>query len=439
MADNNSPPNIILMIADDLGFGDLGCYGSNIATPRLDGMAAEGVRFRNFTSASAVCSPARASLLTGRYPTRVGVPGVLWPYCGKGLADSETTIAQMLKPGGYSTMCIGKWHLGSEPQYLPTNRGFDDYLGIPYSSDMDPLPLLRRAAVVEQPTNLNTLVARYTDEAVKFINRSTGNPFFLYMAYGTPHLPLVASQQFRGRSGLGLYGDAVQEIDWSAGRILDAVSASGLDGNTLVIFTSDHGAWYQGSVGKLHGMKAETFEGGVRVPFIARFPGRIPAGLLSGAVASSMDVLPTLARLTGAGLPGQPLDGIDIWPLMTGDRGESNRDVLLYFDQWHIQCARLGKWKLHVARYNTPPWTPDPKPGRFNLPLPQPELYDLEADPEESYDVSADNQMIVAYIRARIEALVPTFPQDVGDAWRNTMQTPVDYTPPGAWPVRRTG
>lgn len=427
-------PNVVLIIADDLGYGDLGCYGSKIQTPRLDGMASEGVRFTEYCAAAPVCSPSRAALLTGRYPVRVGVPGVLWPDSPNGLPDTEKTLAQLLQDRGYRTMCCGKWHLGSAPQFLPTNRGFNEYFGIPYSSDMSPLVLLHNTDVVEKSCNPDTFTSRYTKQAVDFIGRQNQAPFFLYLAYTTPHLPLAVSGGFRGRSGLGLYGDSVQEIDWSVGQVLDAVSANGLDSNTLVMFTSDHGRWFQGSAGKLRGMKGETFEGGVKVPFIARFPNRIPPGSVANGLASAMDVLPTMAGLTGSALPPLPLDGVDIWPMLTGDRAEAERDVLLYFDQWHAQCGRLGKWKLHVSRYNSPPWTPDPKPGRFNLPLWQ-ELYDLEADPEESYDVSAENPMVAAYIRARMEALIPGFPDEVVNAWRDTMQRSVEYSPAGAWPV----
>lgn len=432
-------PNIIFILADDLGYGDLGSYGSQLGTPRLDGMASEGVRFEQFYSASPVCSPSRAALMTGRYPTRVGIPVVLQPDSTTGLPDSETTLAQMLKASNYNTMCIGKWHLGSLPQFLPTNRGFDEYFGIPYSNDMWPSVLVYNTEVVEQPVSLATLTARYTEQALQFIARSRNSPFFLYLAHAMPHLPLAASPRFRCKSGMGLYGDAVQEIDWSVGQILDALSTNGVAEQTLVMFSSDNGPWFQGSAGKLRGAKGGTFEGGVREPFIARFPGRIPQGLVSRGVASMMDILPTVARLSNARLPDQPLDGVDIWPLLTGDSTAVDRDVLLYFDYWDAQCARLGRWKLHVSRHNTPPWTPEPKAGCMNLPLPRPELYDLEAGPDESYDVAADNPQIVADIRARMEALIATFPDQVTTAWRYTTGLAVEDTPSGAWPVWKGG
>jgi arylsulfatase len=430
-------PNIVLICADDLGYGDLGCYGSKIRTPNIDRIAQEGIRFTQYYSSSPLCSPARAALLTGRYPPRVGVPFVLMSSDKVGLATSETTLAQTLKTRGYSTMCVGKWHLGTMPQYLPTNRGFDEYLGIPYSNDMWPRPLLYNTEVIESPVDLDTLTLRYTVESVRFINRSKDKPFFLYLATAMPHIPLAASERFRGKSPLGPYGDAVEETDWSIGEVMRALSDNGLDDNTLVLFTSDNGPWYQGSAGRLRGRKGETWEGGVRVPFIARCPSRIPAGLVSRAVVSAMDIHPTLTRLSGAALPDRPVDGVDIWPLLSGEKEQVERDLLLYFDYWNMQCARLGKWKLHVSRYDGQAWAPEPAGGRLNLPLPRPELYDLEADPEESYDVASGNPGVVDDIRARMEAMLPSFPDQVRTAWQETMNYQVIDTPAGAFPVRK--
>ena len=272
------PPNIVMIYVDDLGYGDLGCYGSNIRTPNLDRMAAEGVRFTQFYSANPVCSPARAALLTGRYPTRTGVPNVIMAPDKTGLSPSETTLAALLKPQGYKTMCIGKWHLGHQPQYLPTNRGFDEYYGIPYSNDMTPRPLMHNTEVLEEPAVLETLTPRYTQQALQFVERSKDSPFFLYMPHTFPHIPLAASPRFRGKSPLGLYGDVVEELDWSVGEVLAKLKQTGLDNQTLVMFSSDNGPWYQGSPGQLRGRKGSTYEGGVREPFLARFPGRIPRG-----------------------------------------------------------------------------------------------------------------------------------------------------------------
>jgi arylsulfatase A len=431
----SAQPNVILIYADDLGYGDLGCYGSKIPTPNLDQMAADGARFVNFYSASPVCSPSRAALLTGRYPPRVNVPRVLGPGEDAGLPESETTMAQMLKSAGYRTMCIGKWHLGSLPKYLPTNRGFDEYFGIPYSNDMWPRPLMYNTDVVEQPAALDTLTARYTEQAVNFIGRSRGAPFFLYMPHTFPHVPLAASPRFQGKSGMGLYADVVQELDWSVGQVLAALADNGVDNNTLVIFSSDNGPWWQGSQGRLRGRKGETYEGGMREPFLARFPGMIPAGTLSNGIANTMDLMPTLARLCNAPLPGNPLDGIDIWPLLSGQQDQIERDIFLYFDDIFIQCARLGRWKLHVTRYNTRAWSPAPASGKINLPLPKPELYDLEKDPQEAYDCALMHQDIVADMRARITRLLPTFPQGVIDAWQDTMRRQVVDAPDDGLPI----
>jgi arylsulfatase len=428
------PPNVVLIYADDLGYGDLGVYGSRIRTPNLDRMAGEGARLTQFYSANPVCSPSRAALLTGRYPTRAGVPRVLFPRDTTGLPDSESTLAQVLKQRQYKTMCIGKWHLGHLPPYLPTSRGFDEYFGIPYSNDMSPRVLLHNTETVEQEAALETLTPRYTEQAVSFIERSKDSPFFLYMPHTYPHIPLGASPRFRGKSPFGLYGDVVEELDWSVGEVLAAVKRHGLDSNTLVMFSSDNGPWYLGSPGRLRGRKGSTYEGGVRVPFLARFPGRIPKGLAPAGVAATIDVLPTVARLCGASLPPQPLDGVDIWPLLTGARREVPREMLLYFDDWNLQCARQGKWKLHVARYNSFAYGPAPQSGRVNVPLAKPELYDLEADPDESYDAAPGNPQVVAGMLAKIETLVAGFPREVQEAWTATRGRKPAPTATGALP-----
>lgn len=428
-------PNIVMILADDLGFGDLGCYGSNIPTPNLDGMAADGVRFDHFYSASPVCSPSRAALLTGRYPTRVGVPNVLLPADTSGLSLSETILPQVLKPLNYSTMCIGKWHVGSQPGYMPTDRGFDQFFGVPYSNDLSPLPLMANAQTVEQQATQETLTSRFTGQAVNYINNAGGSPFFMYLAYTAPHVPLAVTGPFKGKSGMGSYGDVVAELDWGVGQVLAALKAQNIDNNTLVMFASDNGPWYQGSPGKLRGRKGETYEGGVREPFLARWPGRIPSGQTTSAVATMMDIFPTVAGLTGAGLPAQ-MDGVDIFPLLSGRVTSVDHDTFFYFDAWNLQCARLGNWKLHVARYNSPPWLPDPPGGRFNLPL-TPELYNVQTDPEESYDVASEHPDIVADIRNRILAALPGFPSQVQDAWTATMSRKVMWTWDGSMPVKQ--
>ena len=438
------PPNFVLILCDDLGFGDLHSYGSQIQTPNIDVMAREGVRFEQFYATSNVCSPSRASLLTGRYATRVGVPDVLPSNATAGLSLSEMTLAEMLKPVGYKTMAVGKWHLGQTVPYLPTSRGFDHYYGIPYSNDMSPSVLLQDTTVIESPVVLNTLTQRYTQQATNFIQASKNAPFFLYLAHTFPHIPLAASTAFQGKSGQGLYGDVVEELDWSVGQVLQSLKDNGVDSNTLVMLTSDNGPWYLGSPGKLRGRKGWSYEGGVREPFIARWPGRIPTqarsafGRVSDVVATTMDILPTIAHLSNASLPSKPLDGVDIWPVLSGDQTSVDRDLFLYFDSWNLQCARLGPWKLHVSRYNSFAYSPDPIGGRLNLPLQSPELYNLELDADESYDVAAENPQIVAQIQARIQQLLPTFPSDVMNAWQTTMNTKVVYTPDGALPGAQT-
>ncbi len=434
MQPGKHPPNIVFIYADDLGYGDLGCYGSSIPTPNLDRLSTEGIRFTQFYSANPVCSPSRAALLTGRYPTRVGVPRVLFPTDTAGLPDSEVTIAQVLKAVGYKTMCIGKWHLGHLPQFLPTNRGFDEYFGIPYSNDMTPRPLMHNLQVLEEPARLETLTQRYTDQAIRFIERSKDGPFFLYMPHTYPHIPLGASERFRGKSPAGLYGDVVEELDWSVGQVMETLKKLGIDDNTLVMFSSDNGPWYQGSPGKLRGRKGTTYEGGVREPFIARFPGRIPAGIICNGISSTLDILPTVARLCGAGLPSKPVDGIDIWPLLAGEKQTIERETLLYFDDWYVQCARWGRWKLHFARYNSAAYNPAPPGGRINLPLPRPELYDLERDQDESYDMAPENPEVVKEISARVERLVAGFPEEVKKAYRETRSKQVGDSSVGQVP-----
>jgi len=434
-ADSTTPPNIIVILADDLGYGDLSCYGSAIDTPNIDQMAGDGVRFTQFDSASPVCTPSRAAWLTGRYPTRYGLPRVLDSSDKYGLPDSETTIAQMLKGAGYSTMAVGKWHLGSLPQYMPTNHGFDEFFGIPYSIDQGTRPLMHNLDIVEQPATLETLTQRYTASAVDYITRARTNPFFLYMGHSYPHLPLAVSSSFSAKSNEGLYGDVVQEIDWSVGQVLQAVKDNGLDSNTLVIFSSDHGPWFQGSPGRLRGRKGETFEGGVRIPFIARYPGLIPSGQVQKAFATSMDLLPTLGRLAGAMLPGLPLDGVDIRGLLTGDVSSVSRDTFLYFNDVYLQAARNGNWKLHVSRFNSPPFYPAPAEGRLNLPLPSAELYDVSRDLDESHDRSIRNPSVVADLQGRIARALQSFPPDIQDAYARTMKTPVQGTPAGCSPA----
>jgi arylsulfatase A len=319
--------------------------------------------------------------------------------------------------------------------FLPTDHGFDEFYGLLYSHDMSPLPLFHNTEIIEDPVNLATLTPRYNEQAAKFIADAGDSPFFLYLAHFLPHIPIAPSKEYRGKSSLGPYGDAVSEIDGSVGQILAALKANGLDENTLVMLTSDHGPWYQGSAGNLKKRKGDTFEGGVRVPFIARFPGQIPRGSVNSGLASNMDILPTLARICSAPLPANAIDGIDIWPLLAGTADEIERDVLLYFDGWYLQCARLGKWKLHLTRYNAAAWGPAPPEGFLNLPLPRPELYNLDLDPGENFDVADANPEIVASIRARAETMIADFPRQVTDGWSFVQSLKVESTTSGALPI----
>ncbi len=432
-SDAKRPPNIIFIFTDDLGYGDISPYGSRIDTPNLARMAEEGVKLNHFY-ASPVCSTSRAALLTGRYGVRSGVPGVLQPWDRYGMSMSETTVADMLKARGYRTMCVGKWHLGLG-QYLPTRRGFDDYYGIPYSNDQDPSILMHGTQIVEQPVDQDTITKRYTQTSINFIEESKDQPFFLYLAHTFPHSPPAASRQFQGKSGLGLYGDSVMEIDWSTGQIFETLRNLGLDENTLVIFSSDNGPWFQGRPGSLRGRKGDTFEGGVRVPFLARFPGVLPKGKTIDSMASTLDMLPTFAGLAGAALPDNPLDGVDILPVLSGATESVPRPLYLYFHEWDLQCARMGKWKIHVARGNAASYGPTPAVGRMNLRLMFPELYDMELDPDESYNVAQENQRVVRDMQSRINAMLPSLPAQVQASWKATMARPVDPNKDGEWPT----
>lgn len=401
------PPNFVVILVDDMGYQDLGCFGSPmIATPRVDGMAREGVRFTSFY-AQPVCTPSRAALMTGCYPMRVGLPNVLGAKANIGISSSEITLAQLLKGRGYATACIGKWHLGHHPQFLPTRHGFDSYYGLPYSNDMDkngapPIPLIRGEKIIEQPADLNTLTQRYTKEAVKFIEANKDRPFFLYLPHTMVHVPLAVSDAFRGKSKRGLYGDAAEEIDWSTGQILDTIKRLGLDDNTLVLFTSDNGPWLVkkengGCALPLRDGKGTTYEGGVRVPCVVRWPGKIPAGQVCDEMVTEMDILPTFARLAGTKEPtDRIIDGKDVWPLMTGSKGAvSPHETLFMYRANRLQAMRSGKWKLILPQ--------DGQPGA---------LYDLHADIGETKDLSDAYPTIVK----RLSDLAQKCREDIGDA-----------------------
>lgn len=421
-----SPKNVILMICDDLGYGDLRCYGSQLPTPNLDRLAARGMRFTRCTAAHPICSAARGALLTGRYAQKSHTSPVYWPFSETGMDTDETTIANLFHDRGYRTKAIGKWHLGHLPQYLPTSRGFDSYYGVPWSDDMHPLPLMRDTAIVEADTDRTLLTPRYTDEALSFINDASEKPFFLYLAFSYPHDPANASPRFLGKSGFGLYGDAVAEIDWSVGEITHALKQRKLLDDTLIIFTSDHGCWFQGDMGHLRGRKSSTFEGGFRVPFLAHWPAAIPAGTVSQAWTSNLDVLPTLVALSELDRPKLPLDGIDISSALIHHNEEFSRPAILYFTPFSggsgfrgldLHCARKGKWKLRLAQLTGEIYINDYTAGRESYWLPRPELYDLEANPGESYDVATLHPGIVQAIMEDVLTQMKTMPQDVQDAF----------------------
>ena len=421
-------PNIVIILADDLGYGDLGCYGHpTIRTPNLDRMAAEGMRFTDFYSAAEVCTPSRAALLTGRYAIRSGMCNdqyrVLRRISQGGLPADEITLAQTLKAKGYSTAQIGKWHLGvwsNDPAHHPRKHGFDFSFGLPHSNDMNPTlaapkgatarldqnpewwnaPLYRNEELVEQPADQTTLTRRYTEEAVKFIREHKSGPFFVYFAHTFPHVPLFASKKFSGQSPRGLYGDVAEELDWSVGQLLDTLRGEGLDKNTLVFFTSDNGPWLimgraGGSAGLLREGKGSTWEGGMREPGIAWWPGRVPAGSVCHEVACTMDLFTTSARLAGAAVPGdRDIDGLDIRPLLFGN-GTVERGAYMFYRGTQLYAARLGRWKAHFL---TQPGYGAPNPKPHDPPL----LFDLQADPGESFNVAADHAAVIEQIKAAV-------------------------------------
>ncbi len=428
-----TPPNIVIIFTDDQGYQDVGCFGSpNISTPNLDQMAKDGARFTNFYASQPVCSASRASLLTGCYPNRLGIHGAYSPYVGKGLNSNEVTIAELLKPLGYATAMYGKWHLGSEPELLPTRQGFDEYFGIPYSNDMWPyhpwqgsvfnfpeLPLIENETVIDTLEDQSMITTQYTERAVNFISRKKSEPFFLYVAHNMPHVPLFVSEKFKGKSKAGLYGDVIEEIDWSTGKILKALEANGLEENTLVIFTSDNGPWL--SYGKHSGValplregKGTAWEGGVRVPCIMRWKGKIPDGITISQPAMTIDVLPTIANLTGAKLPDQTIDGEAMNDLMLGKKEIAPHHEAYYFyyyqNELHAVMSGDGRWKLYFPhRYRTlngREGTNDGIPIDYEyVSLEQMELYDLSNDISETSNVFSQHPAIVEQLQEYAESI----------------------------------
>jgi len=427
------PPNIVIIITDDQGYGDVGCFGARgFETPNLDRLAREGRRFTNFHVAQPVCSASRTALLTGCYPNRIGIHGALGPSAKNGIADGETTLAQLLKQRGYATGIAGKWHLGHHPRFLPVHHGFDEYLGLPYSNDMwpkhpeakqgsyPPLPLIEDDRIVDSSVTDDDqarLTGLYTQHALAFITRHKDHPFFFYLAHSMPHVPLHVSDRFRGKSRQGLYGDVIEEIDDSVGQVLRALEVNGLKQNTLVIFTTDNGPWlsygdHAGSAGPLREGKGTCWEGGVRVPCIMRWPGMIPAGTTSNAMLMTIDLLPTLARLVGAELPEHPIDGLDVWPLLAGQPGATNpHDAYVYYyevNQLQAIVSGDGRWKLQLPHtYNSLGGRPGGHggvPARYtSKKIAQPELYDLANDVGETSDVAARHPDVVTRLLAVAE------------------------------------
>jgi arylsulfatase len=443
-------PNVVIIFTDDQGYADVGVFGAQgFHTPNLDRLAAEGCIFRNFHVAQPVCSASRAALLTGCYPNRIGIHGALGPRSKMGLSDQEVTLGQLFKQRGYATAIYGKWHLGDAPQFLPGRHGFDEYFGLPYSNDMWPLhpdllkfavddprrqrypdlPLFENDRVVIPKVtheDQNQLTTWYAEHAVKFIEQNKQRPFFLYLAHNLPHVPLHVSDKFRGKTARGLYGDVIEEIDWSVGQVLDALKRNGLEQNTWVIFTSDNGPWlsygtHAGSAYPLREGKGTCWEGGTREPCLMRWPGKIPAGAESKDMLMSLDLLPTFAKLIGAELPKNKIDGLDVWPIISRQPGAKNPHASYWFyyevNQLQAVTSGDGRWKLQLPHtYRT---LAGRAGGREGLPasyeqrkLDKAELYDLVNDVSETTNVADQHPEIVQ----RLEAEAERAREELGDA-----------------------
>jgi arylsulfatase len=448
-------PNIVLILTDDQGYGDLGCYGAkDIRTPVLDQMARDGMRFTDFYVSQAVCSASRASLMTGCYANRVGLEGALNPTSKIGISAGELLLPQLCKQKGYATAIYGKWHLGHQPPFNPIRHGFDEFFGLPYPNDCSnkyhpivrtfpPLPLLEGEKVVKEEPDQSQFTRQFTERSIQFIEKNKDRPFFLYLAHVMPHVPIFASEKFRGKSKGGPYGDVIEELDWSVGEVLAALKKQGLEESTWVIYTSDNGpnisyGNHAGSAGPLRGGKLTCFEGGVRMPCLMKWPGRIPAGRVCHEVCTTMDLLPTIASRIGGRLPEQAIDGKDIWPLLSGQEGaKSPHEAFYYFADSELQAVRSGDWKLHLPhRYLVVNGAPgkDGKPAGFDKLTPESldkhglegvasrhgyrvekgglELYNLRDDIGETKNVAGQHAEVVK----RLEALAEKARGELGDS-----------------------
>ncbi|MEQ8474453.1 MAG: sulfatase [Marinoscillum sp.] len=440
---DTTPPNVIIIMTDDQGYQDVGCFGSpDILTPNLDQMAKDGIKLTHFYAAQAVCTASRAGLLTGCYPNRLGLHGALMPDSPIGLHPDETTIADMLKKQGYSTGIFGKWHLGDQPEFMPTNQGFDEFFGIPYSNDMwphhpnqdyfnfDPLLLYQNNQVIDTLNDQSGLTTQITEQSVDFIKRNAANPFFLYVAHPQPHVPLFVSEKFQGKSERGLYGDVIMEIDWSVGQILNQLNQSGLSENTIVIFTSDNGPWlaygdHAGSADPLREGKGTAWEGGHREPFIMRYPKLLNGGRTISSPVMSIDLLPTIAELTHSSLPEKVIDGMNIWPVLTGQVDKSPQlAYFCYYKQNELQSVRMDEWKLYFPHtYRT---LKGRQGGQNGLPViyeqenvEEIELYNLVSDPSETNNIAQEYSEVVATIQKYAEDMR----QKLGDELTNVVGT----------------
>ncbi len=438
-------PNFVIILVDDMGYGDVGCFGATRwRTPHLDRVAREGIRLTSFYVPQPVCSSSRAALLTGCYPNRIGITGALDHASRFGLSSEEKTIAEVLRPRGYTSAVFGKWHLGCQKPFLPTHHGFDEYFGLPYSNDMRPepgrppypdLPIIEGDETVETNPDQSRLTAWYTERAVRFIARNRNRPFFLYLAHSMPHVPLAVSDKFKGTSGAGLYGDVIMEIDWSVGRVLAALQRHRCDENTLLIFTSDNGPWlsygdHAGSAGPLREGKRTTYEGGVREPCIVRWPGKIPAGSVCNEPAMTIDLLPTFAHLAGAALPERKIDGLNIWPLLGGEpHARCPHEAFYFYYVRELQAVRSGPWKLTLPhKYDSLAGNPGGTDGKavdYQRAHTDLALYNLDQDMAESKDLAKQYPDVVE----RLQALAEKAREELGDSAKH--QEGKGVRPPG--------